>query len=163
MLCFSIYDGSFEHESWPSQLFQHSKWLKTLKTLPKLKSIQFDINSFLDDVRGLDISREIAIKSAGFEGLTSLQLYNLQGPEKKLLKDLTATLRACPKLTVLGLGRSCDADIDVNDNVMILEDENGLLEKLCIKYSGGGSSGKPYFIFSILELGGRFHGLVPNF
>lgn len=142
-LCFSIYDGSFEHESWPSQLFQQSKWLKTLKKLPKLKNVQFDINSFLDDVHGLDITREIAVKSIGFKDLTSLQLYNLQGPEKKILKDLTMTLRACPQLTVLGLGRSCDADIDVNDNVMILEDEIGLLEKLCVGYAAGGSSGKP--------------------
>ncbi|CAG8954474.1 hypothetical protein HYFRA_00004386 [Hymenoscyphus fraxineus] len=138
---FSYCDESIEPQSWPTHVLQQSDWFRALKGLPKLKSIDFVTNNFIEsDAPGLDFSTEIILQSAGFKNLSSLQLYNLRGPESKILSDLVHTLRACPRLTLLGIGKQCRSDDFIVDSFVTLEDGIGMLENLCNQYSAGGKS-----------------------
>jgi hypothetical protein len=88
----------------------------------------------------------------GFNGLTSLELYQFYGLESQLVKDIANVLSDCPGLRKLGLGMACDFNCDQFPELLEVDGNYGFLENLCLEY---GTRSSPLAL-ETLRLG---HGL----
>ncbi|KAG9233583.1 hypothetical protein BJ875DRAFT_511825 [Amylocarpus encephaloides] len=135
-LCtFRFSGGAMWADEGPSKILQDPKLMRTLEQHEKLKMIYFNLDYMLMEQPTPDIG---SVKLDGFRNLTSLEVYKFQGPDNKFIDDLTTTLGNSPLLTKLGLGKEINTDLSDFEEMVFLEGDPCLLEKLCSKLAARG-------------------------
>ncbi|KAF8850135.1 hypothetical protein BDZ45DRAFT_731749 [Acephala macrosclerotiorum] len=135
-------------------ILRNEDLLTTLKGLPLLRKISI---FFLSEPQVGSGSGMCWTDLSGFRNLTSLELYNFRGDEKRLVRDISGLLHDNPGLRKLGLGMACGEDPRAwLQHIIIAPEKQNLLEELCMEYSTTTRGTAPPLSLETLRLG---HGL----